>query len=154
MTQVADINTTSDPVGELGRRIAAIVAAMNRNEEDDCDADGADRFRRMEELHHLQDRLNATAAMATEMKATTAVGAMLQVMLAYNAAGTILGRDQSAEYPDPYSEEMCRRIARCLYSALGILAEVSGINPAEVGGDYYMPSEFDPLAGVAKALAA
>ena len=152
MAQAVEHDTTPDPVADMGRKLVTIIAAMERNEHAQFKAVCTEGILLKQEERHLHDLLGATAEMATVMRATTAAGAMLQVMLACGDAECILSHVSDQHYD--HCKEMYRRVERCLYSVLGILAEASGTDPAEMGGNYYMSSEYDPLARVAKSLAA
>jgi hypothetical protein len=65
-----------DPVVAIGEKIAEVIAALDRNDEEKPRADTADRDRSA-----LNDYLAALESMALSQPATTLAGCMIQVAL-------------------------------------------------------------------------
>jgi hypothetical protein len=115
-----------DPVVAVGVKIAAVIAALERNE-NRPDVTERDRLA-------LSDYLAALEAMAMSQPATTLAGCMLQVAL--------LNHTFNSGSPDPsasdYSnQEAARRFELAVYSVIDVLYRETGREPKTLGCDYY-----------------
>lgn len=150
MAKAGQTHSTSDPVAEIGRRIVAIRAAIDSNEKASHDAGFTEQQRLEDEYLALSDTCAALEVRASHLQASSLVGAMLQLILVRDTVdevlGFLVGEDRSA------ASEFRRRVDRLSYSILDVLAASSGVDPAEVGGDWYMAPRFNPHLWVGKVV--
>lgn len=141
----------TDPVAEAGRRIVAIVAALNRTDQKIAEAGAQADWRLSTAQQELYDLLGAAEETATAFRAATPAGAMVQILLASSDLDTIVNMvpDEHHRERDRYQ----RRVKRCLFSVLHLLAQQTSVDVAEMGGDYY-GAPLDPHEMVAQAMAA
>jgi hypothetical protein len=123
-----------DPVVAIGVKIAAVIAALERNE-NKPDVTERDRLA-------LCDYLAALEAAAMSQPATTLAGCMLQVAL-MNQMFNNGSPDPS--YSDYNNKEAARRFEMAVYSVIDVLYRECGREPKTLGCDYY--------AGAQKGLA-
>jgi hypothetical protein len=104
--------------------------------------DGQEHNRLEHENEHLVDRRDALEDLAAHRRALSPVGAMFQLMLARSAAEAIVSYREKkwAREVDRYY----RQVEGCLYPALRLLEELSGLQAEQVGGRHYMGRDFDP----------
>jgi hypothetical protein len=115
-----------DPVVAVGVKIAAVIAALERNE-NRPDVTERDRLA-------LCDYLAALEAMAMSQPATSLAGCMLQVALMNHMFNNGSPDPSSSDYGN---EETARRFEMAVYSVIDVLYRASGRDPKTIGCDYY-----------------
>jgi hypothetical protein len=90
---------------------------------------------------HANDYLRVLTALISSQKATTAHGALAQVIVMEEDIMCIANSD----YP-PDIEDMLRRLHRNVYSVLRVLEQLAQINIEDMFGRYFASSCRDPYA--------
>ena len=115
-----------DPVVAIGVKIAAVIAALDRNENR---PDVTERERLA-----LADYLSALEAMAMSQPATSLAGCMLQVALMNHTFNNGSPDPSASDYSN---QEAARRFEMAVYSVIDVLYRASGRDPKTLGCDYY-----------------
>jgi len=152
MHQDGQFNTLC-PVAEQARQIVSVIAALNANDDAQVLAGETERERLKASALDLSRRLNALEEAASHQRPASLAGVMLQIMLAFDTV-EVLHDLADRKGPVAAAARQHARIGRCLYGALYGLAALSGVDPACVGGDWYMHPDLDRLGAVEAILAA
>ncbi len=131
---------TLDPATEAARRVVRILEEINANESEWFRASTA----RKTQLERQYQKLTKALSRAEEkisLPATTLVGAMGQVMLAFADAQSITDLADDRHHDDVQIYH--QRLGRCLRSVLSVLAHFSGCDPADLGAHYYIDLPVD-----------
>src|SRR5450432_4413883 len=115
-----------DPVVAIGVKIAAVIAALDRNENR---PDVTERERLA-----LADYLSALEAMAMSQPARTLAGCMLQVALMNHTFNNGSPDPSASDYSN---QEAARRFELAVYSVIDVLYRETGRDPKTIGCDYY-----------------
>ncbi len=150
MTQAEVHTTTTCSVAEAARRIVKLVAAKEENERLQFKSKGTEAIRLEKEFEVLTDAIFAAEQVVATEKAASMAGAMAQVIVAM--ADTDLIASHVREQHQAHVQGYRRRIDRALYSALSVMSEASGVDPADIGGEYYARAQCDPHLCLVKAL--
>lgn len=141
----AGSESSADPVADDGRRIVAADAAIDAADQGMLGVDPVRRRLLKATYDGLADLIDALHVSIASRRATTLEGAMVQVMVGLSEAQRAVALVPEASISPEIDRHMARAEA-CLYSVLGILTLVTGADPAQFGGDLYMPARLDPLA--------
>jgi hypothetical protein len=144
-------SATPDPLEELARMSARVLAALDRIEERQAAAnkeanvalESGLQFRHAE----IEDRRRALEQEASFLLARSATGALFQVMVASNEVHS-LGASTLQECDRQAIE---RRIQRCLFSVVRFLGTIGAERMQRVR-QYYAPDYLDPLVALADAI--
>lgn len=138
---VIPIDASTCPVAALGRQIAANVAEFNRIDSNQ----NSDAGRRR--MSDLDDRRDGLEAAASEFLATSAAGAMLQIMLAMADLDCLeshtAGEDNAVP---PEMAARARSADRCLWSAMLFIERATGVPFEAACGEYYARRSLSPFA--------
>lgn len=134
MPQAKQNPITPDPAAEAARRVVHLLEEINANEVKWFQSTAA-RKSRLESEYEMLNRALSSAEEAISQRATTMAGAMAQILLAFADAQSIA--DFADERYLRHIQVFHQRLERCLSSAIAVLSDVSGINPAELGARYY-----------------
>src|SRR5450432_293789 len=115
-----------DPVVAIGEKIAAVIAALERNE-NKPDVTERDQLA-------LADYLSALEAMAMSQPARTLAGCMLQVALMNHTFNSGSPDPSASDYSN---QEAARRFELAVYSVIDVLYRETGREPKTLGCDYY-----------------
>ena len=115
-----------DPVVAIGVKIAAVIAALERNE-NRPDFTERDRLA-------LCDYMAALEAAAISQPATSLAGCMLQVALMNQMFNNGSPDPSSGDYGN---KEAARRFEMAVYSVIDVLYRETGREPKTLGCDYY-----------------
>jgi hypothetical protein len=118
-----------DPVVAIGQKIAEVIAALDRNDQEKPRADTADRDRSA-----LNDYLEALESMALSQPATSLAGCMIQVALMNQMFNE---RDDNPSLSEYSNKQEARRFEIAVYSVIGVLFRETGRDPKTLGCDYY-----------------
>lgn len=147
---MSEVKHVADSVVEAGHRLAAIIGAKDINEDLHSDAGAQERGRLETEARVLLDAQAAAEAEICQSRATSLEGAMAQIVMAHEAAAAIA--DLAERHHEDYAAKSMRRISRCLYSVLDVVAKAAGVDPVAIAGNYYMPDSHNPFDVVDVAL--
>lgn len=131
---------TPDPAAEAARRVVRLLEAINANESEWLRASTA-RKAQLERQYHKLNMALSRAEEEISLPATTLVGAMGQVLLAFADAQSII--DQADDRYHDSVQIFHQRLDRCLRSVLNILAHFSGFDPDVLGARYYVDLPVD-----------
>lgn len=134
------------PVEHLARE--AVRLHQSYSEADHRETLGGNRAETM----LLWDRMQAVEEMASTQAATSAAGAMFQLMLVLDDLETIEAERESAvgengDGPSYSFGRALRLIEHNVTSTIGVLESVSGVDRMAVGGGFYMSNITAPAAG-------
>jgi hypothetical protein len=118
-----------DPVVAIGEKIAAVIAALDRNDQQKPRADTADRDRSA-----LNDYLEALESTALSQPATSLAGCMIQVALMNQMLNEREDNPSLSEYSN---QQETRRFEIAVYSVIGVLYRETGRDPKTLGCDFY-----------------
>ncbi len=129
----------TDPVADWGREREALYQALNTAE---CDRQQASHdfievYRLDDRIKLISNRLNAVEEMIALTPASSAEGALTQLLLATGEADPAL---EPFDYLD-----LQTRIHRMLYSAIGAIEAHTGLRREDFAGDRCAPREFSPF---------
>lgn len=141
MAQLAPIPATACPVERLAGELARVIKALYRTDDEIIAAAPHRQFELEPRWTALNDRRAALEEAISHERATSPMGAMVQVMLV---------RLTATDLDEP---EDVRRIERLVTSVAGFLEAGGGLGAAETLAGYYLPARLDPHRLVGDAVA-
>lgn len=132
---------TACPVAALGEEAARVTRMIDELQTAQCGLESAEGSFLRQRERHATDRLAAIESMAAFRDATSADGALFQIMLVCSLADQIMACVEEAELPGLMAD--IRKIETLSRAAMRGL-EGMGANRDRLGGDYYASRSLDP----------
>lgn len=131
-------------VAAIGRELAELSREWGRLDDESMNVRGARKILLESLEHQLLDRMDLLKAEACATQATSAAGAMVQAMIAFDLANELHSHIPDSVPAFEVGPPM-RALTRALYSAVDAIAATLGEDPDTFGANHFMVRDWHPF---------
>jgi serine phosphatase RsbU (regulator of sigma subunit) len=141
-------------VAQLAQDAVAITDAHARADAKQRDSDDQNENNALDiQMRVLTEKLDGIEKAAAVFPATNAIGAMFHLSLIKDAADLIESWVPEESERKNECDEARKAIVRMCYSIRDYIGAITGANPADAGGEYFMSEKYNPHRLIEEAMA-